>query len=395
MLTHPIKLPSYQVEQARKKYKAYDQRLLRELILLQIPGCGPRSRARLIERFESLEQAFACDPKSWPIKLTAAITYQLLEQSGELYDKAHACIDWCEHNGISILYADHDAYPSAMQTIDAPPPVLFAKGNLALLTLPAIGIVGTRHPSQSGLNTTRDFASVLAGSGFTIVSGLAKGVDAIAHSAAMNVKGTTIAVLGTGIDKQYPHCNRAIYDQMNKSNQLILSEFWPGTIPSPKNFPRRNRLISALSLGVLVTEAAVKSGSLVTARYAAEQGKEVFAVPGSIHNPMAKGCHHLINQGAKLTQDAHELVQAISPELQQFVERIQTPSEESEQLSSNVCPTDAVTAQIFPFIGFDPVDLDTLVARSNLPVAQILEELTLLELEGTIACENGGYLRVN
>ena len=363
---------------------ATHQPMLYELILLQIPGLGPAARQRLIERFDSLDRAFNADARFWPIKLSADVVKQLNQKNGDLFNKASACIQWCKTNLIHILTQDMEDYPKNLRHIDAAPFVLFAKGNLELLALPCIGIVGTRHPSQSGINTTRDFSKVLAGAGFCIVSGLAKGVDAIAHSAAMESEGSTIAVLGTGIDKQYPHCNRALYQHMDKTKQLIISEFWPGTIPSPKNFPRRNRIISALSLGVLVTEAAVKSGSLVTARYAAEQGKEVFAVPGSIHNPMAKGCHHLINQGARLIQDAHELVDGLRPQLETLAAEVKSIE------TATVCPD----SPLWQFIGYEPSDLDTLVAQSGLDVSQVLEALTLLELDGVIACENGGYIRV-
>src|SRR4030095_2778803 len=217
---------------------------------------------------------------------------------------------WLAEPGHEIVAWDDTDYPRALLELGYPPPVLFFVGRRELLNRPALAIVGSRNATAQGLDNARNFAHALADAGLTIISGLALGVDAAAHEGALLGTGSTLAVVGTGLDRVYPARHRELAHRIANDGGL-LSEFPPGTPPREHNFPRRNRLISGLAKGVLVVEAAQKSGSLITARYAGEQGREVFAIPGSIHSPLAKGCHKLIRDGAKLVETAQDILEEL------------------------------------------------------------------------------------
>lgn len=268
-----------------------------------------------------------------------------------------------------ITLADPD-YPQALLEIPDPPPLLYIKGRLDLLNRPGFAIVGSRNATAQGLANAEAFATALSNAGLTIISGLALGVDAAAHRGGLDGASSTVAVVGTGLDTVYPARNRDLAHRIAADGTLV-SEFPLGTPGLAANFPRRNRLICGLSKGCLVVEAAISSGSLITARLATDQGREVFAIPGSIHSPLAKGCHALIKQGAKLVESAQDVLEELG--LSQATERVLTG------------PVDAAdTHPLLVHIGFDPVDIDTLQQRSGLAIGALNTTLTDLELAGLI-----------
>ena len=273
-----------------------------------------------------------------------------------------------------ITLADHD-YPQALLETPDPPPLLYVKGRLDLLNRPGFAIVGSRNATAQGLGNAEAFATTLSNAGLTIISGLALGVDAAAHRGGLSGKSSTIAVVGTGLDIVYPARNRELAHHVAEQGTLI-SEFALGTPALAANFPRRNRLISGLAKGCLVVEAAVSSGSLITARLATDQGREVFAIPGSIHSPLAKGCHALIKQGAKLVESAQDVLEELGHAV---------PTAAPTAISDRV-----VEHPLLEHIGFDPVDTDTLQQRCGLDTATINTALTNLELSGQIERLPGG-----
>lgn len=302
---------------------------------------------------------------------------------------AVADLAWAEGEGIQILARDDPRYPSALAQVSAPPILIFVRGDPEILNDPMLAIVGSRNPTPAGRETTRDFACHLAACGLTIASGLAVGIDGAAHTGALE-GGRTVAVLGTGLDRVYPAQHRDLAWRIAKSGALV-TEYLPGSAPIGSNFPRRNRIISGLSLGTLVTEAALKSGSLITARYAVEQGREVFAIPGSIHNPLARGCHALIRDGAKLVESATDILEELSPLLGSFVAeasgQVRSSNREARDLDSEYL-------RLLEILGHDPVSADELTRRTGLPAQNIASMLLLLELEGYVAsCPGGRYCR--
>lgn len=289
---------------------------------------------------------------------------------------------WLQAPGHAIITLADDTYPRALLEIHDPPAVLYAAGRIELLSRPALAVVGSRNASVQGERNAEAFAKALGDAGFTIVSGLALGIDAAAHRGGLACDASTIAVLGTGIDVVYPRRNAALAAEI-ASRGLLVSEFAPGTPPTSYNFPRRNRLISGLAQGCLVVEAALASGSLTTARSAAEQGREVFAVPGSIHSPLSKGCHALIKTGAKLVESADDIL----AELAGF---------RRNASASTLEPQPESPGELLEQMGHDPVDVDSLCARAGLPAEQVAAELLRLELDGRIASLPGGlYQRIH
>jgi DNA processing protein len=283
---------------------------------------------------------------------------------------------WLASPGHDLVAWDDADYPRALLELGYAPPVLFFVGRRELLNRPAVAIVGSRNATAQGLDNARNFAHALAEAGLTIVSGLALGVDAAAHEGALLGAGSTLAVVGTGLDRVYPARHRDLAHRIAVEGGL-LSEFPPGTPPREKNFPRRNRLISGLAQGVLVVEAALSSGSLITARYAGEQGREVFAIPGSIHSPLAKGCHKLIREGAKLVETAQDILEELG---------MGTKGTPSQSAAGAPIPESALMAAL----GNDPADIDALVARTGLAADAVTAELTELELAGIVASLPGG-----
>lgn len=302
-------------------------------------------------------------------------------------------LDWLQVPGHALLtLADRDSYPATLLDLagDAPP-VLFAHGNLDLLRRPAIAIVGARSATHSGIDNAQDFAQYLAEQGWCILSGLASGIDAAAHQGALQAGpsgGGTIAVLGTGIDRVYPISNRDLAHQI-AAGGLLISEFPLGTKGLPLNFPRRNRLVAALSRGVLVVEAAERSGSLITARLAGNLGREVFAIPGSIHSPLSRGCHALIRQGAKLVESGRDILE----ELQQGTLPAVPPASAVAMTPPEGLPAEAFE-KLLDALGHDPKGVDALQSRTGWATPDLLNNLTLMELAGQIVCQaDGRYLR--
>jgi len=297
--------------------------------------------------------------------------------------------EWLQQENHHLLRLGDDAYPELLAGIAGPPAQLHVVGDPELLHLPALAIVGSRNPTSGGARNAFEFARHLGATGFCIVSGLAQGIDAAAHRGALAAGAPTIAFLGHGIDRVYPACNRDLAHEIARRGALV-SEFPLGTPPNRTLFPQRNRLISGISLGTIVVEAARRSGSLITARLAAEQGREVFAIPGSIHNPLSRGCHQLIRQGAKLVEAADDIVSELAPLVGHLLEEMEAPMPSVESAAD----ADEEYAKLLAALGHDPVDVDALVARSGLTIEQVSSMLLILELEGKIEKLSGGRYSV-
>lgn len=355
---------------------ALDTTLASWLTLSQIPGLGNETLRKLLQAFGSPEAVFLATPAELSRiakpALVSAISQGIIDEALLLTES------WLSDPTNHILSIADAAYPQSLLNISDPPFLLFVKGRLELLNLPALAIVGSRNASPQGLRNAEAFAQSASEAGLCIVSGMAHGVDAAAHLGGLKGRGSSIAVVGTGLDKVYPSANRELAHQLAQHG-AIISEFPLGTPPLPANFPRRNRIISGLSLGCLVVEASLQSGSLITARMALEQDRDVFAIPGSIHSPQSKGCHTLIKQGAKLVESAQDILE----ELGTVFTHAQTP------LSA------LADHELFVHLTFDPTDLDTLSQRSGLTIAALSAILLQLELDGRITTLPGGlYQRV-
>ena len=285
---------------------------------------------------------------------------------------------WLENPANQLVTLADGAYPRLLLEISDPPAVLYLKGNPALLDHSSLAVVGSRNATRQGCANAEAFSRELSEGGLTIISGLALGIDAAAHVGGLAASSSSIAVVGTGLDIVYPARNRDLAHQLAEGGALV-SEFALGTPALASNFPRRNRLISGLSRGCLVVEAALKSGSLITARYALDQGREVFAIPGSIHSPLSKGCHLLIKQGAKLAESSQDILEELGAPIRERSTTIASPNEE-------VAPVDPLLAAL----GFDPIDLDTLCQHSGLTPETASAMLLTLELEGVVSRLPGG-----
>ena len=292
---------------------------------------------------------------------------------------------WLEKSDNHLVTISDRLYPLALKEIPDPPPLLFVHGDVSILSQPQIAIVGSRNPTPMGIKHAHDFAYSLSYSGLSITSGLALGIDGASHRGALDGEGTTIAVTGNGLDRVYPARHKSLAMEIGRNGALI-SEFPPGTPPSANNFPRRNRIISGLSLGTLVIEAAINSGSLITARMAMEQGREVFAIPGSIQNPLSRGCHALLREGAKLV----ETVEDIFDEIKYIACNPPTlpPLESDEDLEKE-------HKKLLEYIAYDPTAIDTLVGTTGESPESIASMLLVLELKGFISSAAGGcYYRI-
>jgi len=348
------------------------------LRLALTPGVGPRTARLLLKTFGSPEAV--CSASAGALEKVVPRVLAMALRS----DSSNAAIQssraWADEPGNHVITLADSDYPGMLFEIGDPPVVLFAKGRRDLLAAPSIAIVGSRNATAQGVTTARNFARAMSDAGLAVVSGLALGIDTAAHEGALEGASSTIAVTGTGLDIVYPARNRALAHRIAEQG-VMVSEFPLGTGAMAHNFPRRNRLISGLARGVLVVEAAVKSGSLTTARLAAEQGREVFAVPGSIHSPVSRGCHALIKQGAKLVEGAQDVLEEL------HVPHAIPPLE---------APSFAMLDPLLSHLGHDPCDLDTLAARSGLGIEVLSARLLELELEGLVASLPGGrYQRVS
>jgi DNA processing protein len=348
------------------------------LQLALTPGLGPASLRKLLEQF-GLPHAVLARKRSELAGFASSAALSALESEPVAAAVARA-LEWAAQPGNAVITLADDTYPKLLLEIADPPALLYARGRVELLQRSALAVVGSRNATQQGTANAEAFARTLSESGLTIVSGLALGIDAAAHRGGLQGPGSTIAVLGTGIDILYPQRNAALATEIGKQG-LLLSEFPLGTAPAAQNFPRRNRLISGLARGCLVVEAAVASGSLITARAAAEQGREVFAVPGSIHSPLAKGCHALIKSGAKLVESAEDVLSELSGFRPSGYASTREPARATAHSAEN---------GLLAHMGHDPVDVDSLCARAGLSAEQVSSELLRLELDGRVAALPGG-----
>jgi DNA processing protein len=354
------------------------------LALARLPGVGPHRAASLLERFGSAGAAFAQPREAYDgLRLNEDALHRLRRpQWGEV----EADLAWLAQPGHGCITLHDREYPPLLREIADPPVVLFTRGDAAVLRGKQIAIVGSRNPTATGERTAKRFAAALSRAGLAVTSGLALGIDAAGHEGALEAGGPTVAVFGCGLDRVYPLRHQALADAIAGRGGALVSEFPPGTPPSREGFPRRNRIISGLSLGVLVVEAALKSGSLITARQAMEQGREVFAIPGSIHDPLARGCNALIREGAKLVESVPDILEELGA-LAGFVD--------CQGQSPAIPPADAEAARILAHIAYAPTSVDTLVAATGYTANLITSKLVLLELEGHVAAApGGGYRRV-
>jgi DNA processing protein len=354
------------------------------LTLHRAPGIGARILQRLLDRFGNPRQILDAGPGQLR---TLGLRQESLNWLANP-DRARLDEDlkWLEQpdNHLVCLYSAD--YPKLLTQISDPPPLLFVCGNLELLHLPQLAIVGSRNSTPGGNKNAKLFARFLATHGLAITSGLAAGIDAAAHRGALEAEGKTIAVMGTGTDRIYPAQHRDLAHAIVNAGGCLLSEFPLGSAPLAGNFPRRNRIISGLSLGVLVVEAALRSGSLISAQQALEQGREVFAIPGSIHNSLARGCHSLIKNGAKLVETAQDIIEELAPLLGSIApapSATQPGPAEAETLTEE-------DAALLQAMGFEPISIDELAMLTGQSVQRISSQLLLLELAGHVSSSVGG-----
>jgi len=359
-----------------------------------VRGMHSRLFNSLLEQYSSPENILACDLSTLrSFGLNSSIATELGQiGQGNLSDEIKValdrCLGWLECPGNFLISSQSPYYPALLTCIPDPPPMLYVKGKLEALHLPVIAMVGSRKPSAGGRRDARRFARELASNGLGVVSGLAMGIDMESHRGSIEGGMPTIAVLGTGIDIIYPAVNRAMFEEVPE-NGVLVSEFNPGTPARPQNFPQRNRIISGMSQGVLVVEAGVRSGSMITARFALEQGREVFAIPGSIHNPMARGCHKLIAEGAKLVQCVEDI---LDEKLVLAEQHAAQNSKNRSSKESRVCHLPEPLLTVKKAIGFDTVSVDQLVLETELNVNDVTVALVELELRGIVRRENNGYV---
>ncbi len=344
------------------------------LRLHRLPELGPKRFKKLIEAFGSASKAISAPASAWR-SLGLPLACSEARRSQEVRDGASAALAWLERPAQHLLMWDQSDYPALLSEIADAPPLLFVAGDPTILEKPQLAMVGSRRASRPGMDTAAAFSRSLAGAGFVITSGLALGIDGAAHQAALDVGGQTIGVLGTGLENFYPQRHRRLAAAMIAQGSAVVSEFPLDAVPQAGNFPRRNRIISGLSLGVLVVEASVASGSLITARLAAEQGREVYAIPGSIHHPGAKGCHQLIRDGAMLVETIEHILEGLR----------------GWQALSRPAPI-AVTHPLVALLHAAPHTSESLAVASGQALSHVLATLTELELEGRVVCESGRWL---
>lgn len=359
------------------------------LRLVLTEGVGAQTARMLLSRFglpgDVLGAGFPALQKCVPEKTALALCGPAPD---DMQQTIEATLAWADQPGNHVLTLGDPAYPASLLTIPDPPPLLYAKGRIELLSRPAIAIVGSRNATAQGMQNAERFARSLSEAGLSVVSGLALGIDAAAHQGACSSlpeAGSTVAITGTGLDLVYPARHRALAHRIAEQG-CLLSEYPLGTPAIAANFPRRNRLISGLTLGTLVVEAALQSGSLITARSALEQGREVFAIPGSIHSPLAKGCHQLIRQGAKLVESAQDMLEELRwhPGATPATAPAEDLAAAEEKTSDHGTDAGAGFAPLLAAAGHDPVSVDELALRSGLPAADVQATLLSLELLGKV-----------
>lgn len=347
-------------------------------MLLRTPGFGGKSFLKLLESYSPAQLFADAGRVQAELGLRSEVFQAIKNPDWSLID---ADLTWLGQNNNFAVTLNDSRYPALLREIPDPPPVLFVRGNPDLLLKTQIAIVGSRNPSALGLETAAAFAKTLSQHGFVITSGLALGIDAASHRGALNAGGFTIAVAGTGLDRVYPARNIDLATEIVNTGAMV-SEFPPGTTAKANHFPRRNRIISGLCQGLLVVEAAKSSGSLITARLALEQNREVFAIPGSIHNPLARGCNALIREGAKLVETTQDI-------LEEFNQLYQQDNNYAKDFTQTTLDLELQT--LLNRVMFSPTSVDKLVEETGNPVAEISSMLLILELQGYIESNAGGY----
>ena len=366
-------------------------------------GLGPAAAQSLLERFGSPDAICGASKSALTSAgLKEAVANSLLAPDP---DQLNLAKEWLQHPSHHLIHWQHPDYPPLLKECAQTPFALFVAGDPILLSLPQIAIVGSRNATANGCETAALFAHHLSNAGFIVTSGLALGIDSAAHVASLKAGKATIAVCGNGLDQVYPAKNVALANDIEQHGALV-SEFPPGTSPHKDHFPRRNRIISGLSLGTLVVEAGSRSGALITARYATEQGREVFAIPGSIHSPQSKGCHSLIKQGAKLIETADEIINELGPLAVVAISGMQAALDtESGQQSGSpdpISPNKPANSaakqgyeKLLTMMGWDPVNVDALVERSGLTPEEVSSMLLIMELEDRVDSLSGGRYQRN
>lgn len=371
----------------RSSSEEQGKRLRYLLALYRMPGIGIN---KLNNFLDEIETPGLLDPNE-------ALRLSTAEANSVVWDGVEKDLAWAEQDNCFIIPRWDKNYPPLLKEIPDPPPLLFVRGDPLCLMRPQIAIVGSRNPSPLGLETTKNFAGHFSAAGLTVTSGLAIGIDTAGHAAAVKERGGTIAVLGNSLETVYPASNQKL-SQLIVQNGALVSEFPIGTPAIPANFPRRNRIISGLSLGTLVVEAALRSGSLITTRFALEQGREVFAIPGSIHSPLAKGCHALIRQGAKLVETAQDVLEELSALLKlvngSLKETGRQVAVESKVLGQQVVNSlSSRHKTLLAQVGFEVTSVDLLVERSGLTAGEVSIMLLELELQSHVVAVPGGFVR--
>lgn len=370
--------------------------LEKTFLILSVPGLGVSRYWALLNALGSVDAVYSAPLERLKQLINSTLVEGLDSMRQNSFHPARQALlktcEWCDENNTALITHLDGRYPKLLKEIPRAPPYLFVQGSLELLSTPQIALVGSRSSSRNGMENAHSMAGALVGKGFAVTSGLALGIDSRAHCGALDNHGQTLAVIGTGIDSVYPYRNRALAARILSNGGAIVSEFPLGTKPVPQNFPRRNRVISGLSLGTLVIEAAIKSGSLITARYAMEQNREVFAMPGSLHSPLSKGCHALIKQGAVLV----ETVEDICAEFSGFVTRSIAPVEANlgSDITVEMASLSEQEAMVLDNIEYDPICLDSIALITGLTVDLLLANLMTLEIAGLIHNEGGNYCRV-
>ncbi len=357
------------------------------LVLLHAPELGPATYKSLLQVFKDPLEVLAASSSSLKSSGLKTNTVAYIQQADT--DQIQADLEWLSEDTHHVITLHDTRYPALLKTIHDPPPVLFVRGDPDYLRQPQLAMVGSRNPTAAGKKTARDFARHLSDSGITITSGLADGIDGACHQGALAGLAGTVALVAHGLDIVYPASHIKLAEEITQSG-AVVSELPIGTKPQRGLFPRRNRIISGLSLGTLVVEAALKSGSLITARQALEQGREVFAIPGSIHNPLARGCHQLIRQGAKLVETANDILEELSVHIQP----LETPARKESNTINNQEALDPDHQKLLKCLAYDPMPIDEIVVHSGFAAAEVASMLLILELKGSVVCENGRYTRV-
>ena len=366
------------------------------LSLRHTPGIGNATFHTLLDTFGTADAVLNASRKQLSaLAIKPAIKADVFETlRKQSKPDISADLNWLAEDNHHIITLFDETYPAKLKELPDAPPILYVRGDIDYLKQPQLAMVGSRNPTAAGRNTAREFARHLSNAGITITSGLASGIDGASHEGALQGLAGTVAVVAHGLDIIYPAQHQKLAQQITEHG-AVISEMPIGTQPHRGLFPRRNRLISALTLGTLVVEAAQKSGSLITARYAIEQNREVFAIPGSIHNPMAKGCHQLIRQGAKLVETASDILEELCIPCQQTTSYPKKPEKNIQENRKDTHQAlDPDHQKLLKCLAYEPASIDELVLHSHFTAAEIASMLLIMELEGIIVCQNGRYTSI-